>query len=82
MGMHILLSISLCALLARAQYNFVGCIATGTIGSRLPLLGEQVTIGTMDVNYCFQVCSFPTVNTIYAAVYNGYVANFLGGLRY
>lgn len=54
----------------QAQYSFVGCIAQGTFGSRLALLGPHVTTSITDVNFCQQACL--TVNAQFAAVYNGW----------
>ncbi|KJA20530.1 hypothetical protein HYPSUDRAFT_88628 [Hypholoma sublateritium FD-334 SS-4] len=71
MLLELILLVGVNAILTRAQYSFVGCIAQGTFGSRLALLGPQVTTDIMDVNFCQQACL--TVNANFAAVYNGCV---------
>ncbi len=71
MLLEIILFLGINATLIHAQFFMVGCIALGTFGSRLPLLGRQTTISVMDAEFCQQTCL--AVNTNFAAVYNGCV---------
>ncbi len=67
----IILSAGIHVALTSAQFSLVGCIALGTFGSRLALLGPQITSPIMDVNFCQNACLI--ANTNFAAVYNGCV---------
>ena len=65
------LGINAALIQVHAQFFMVGCIALGTFGSRIPLLGRQTTISVMDAEFCQKTCL--AVNTNFAAVYNGCV---------
>ncbi|KJA20529.1 hypothetical protein HYPSUDRAFT_43015 [Hypholoma sublateritium FD-334 SS-4] len=69
MLLNIVILIGINAALTYAQFFMAGCIALGTFGSRLPLLGRQLTISVMDSDFCQQACLAVSAN--FAAVYNG-----------